>query len=137
MAAGIPIKMVVLTIVGMAGLAAMLVIIENGEKAMPEPMHADIISKNIIVFSDINVTDDFGVEVKVSASDGTPVRKASIVLSGLGTGSVNVTDSNGSAVVMFNKSDFQNKGGEGYLKMYVKANGFQDYSNDYAVRIVI
>lgn len=136
MAAGIPIKMVVLTIVGMAGLAAMLVIIENGEKAIPEALHADIGSSNIIFFSDINESEDISIRIRVAAADGTPVSKASVILSGLGAGSVNVTDSDGNATVKFEKDDFQ-KIGEGYLKLYVKANGFQDYSNDYAVKIVI
>jgi len=34
--------MVVLTIVGMAGLAAMLAIIDNGQSAIPGSLHADV-----------------------------------------------------------------------------------------------
>ena len=138
MAIGIPIKMVVLTIVGMAGLASMIVIIQNGDNAMPEPLHAYVISGNIIVLSDFNDTYNINMTVRVIDSvDGASIGKASVVLSGMGTAAVNITNNEGYSILRFNKTDFDQKDIEGYLRLDVKASGFQDYSNEYAVKIVI
>lgn len=137
MALGIPIKMVVLTIVGMAGLAAMIAVIDNGEAAMPRPIHADIKSGNLIILSEFEDTEDIDLSIEVfDSTDGIPIRKASAVLSGLGATSVNITDNNGYSIVRFKKTDFNFKAGEGYLKLDIKSNGFQDYTNEYAVKIV-
>lgn len=137
MAIGIPIKMVVLTIVGMAGLAAMLAIIDSGQSAIPGSMHADVKSGNLILLSAFNDTDSIDVKVGVINSiDGTPVRKASSVLCGEGTCVVNITDDTGTTILRFRKTDLAMDTGEGYLDIEVKANGFQDYSNEYAVKLV-
>jgi len=138
MAPGIPVKMVVLTIVGMAGLAATLTIIDNGENAIPKPIHADVKSNNLIILSDFNDTDYIDMAVKVIESiDGTPAKKASVVLSGLGTSTVNMTNNDGYAILRLRKGDFDLKSGEGYLRLEVRAGGFRDYSNEYAVKIVV
>lgn len=137
MAIGIPIKMVVLTIVGMAGLAAMLAIIDNGQSAIPGSIHADVRSGNLIIFSNLNDTDNIDVKVEVINSiDSTPVSGASLVLSGEGTCAVNITDENGITILRFKKTDFDMEPGEGYLDLVVKAKGFQDYTNEYAVKLV-
>jgi hypothetical protein len=138
MAIGLPIKMVVLTIVGMAGLAAMLAIIDNGQSAIPGSIHADVKSGNLIILSAFNDTDNIDVMVEViNSMDGTPVRKASSVLSGEGTCAVNTTDENGITTLRFKKTDFDMEAGEGYMDLEVKSNGFQDYTNEYAVKLVI
>lgn len=137
MAIGLPIKMVVLTIVGMAGLAAMLTIIDNGQSAIPESMHADVRSGNLIILSAFNDTDNIDIKVEVINSiDGAPVRKASSVLSGEGTSAVNITNEDGITILRFKKTDFNLDAGEGYLNLEVKANGFQDYINEYAVKLI-
>jgi len=137
MAIGLPIKMVVLTIVGLVGLAAMLAIIDNGQSAIPGSIHADVKSGNLIILSAFNDTDNIDVKVEVINSiDGTSVRKASSVLSGEGTAAVNITDENGISTLRFKKTDFDMEAGEGYLDLEVKVNGFQDYTNEYAVKLV-
>jgi len=138
MALGIPIKIVVLTIVGMAGLAAMLVIIDNGENAIPKQLRADLKSSNIIILPAFNGSEYINVEVEViDTIEGTSVEKASVALSGLGAISVNMTDNDGYTILRLKRTDLDLKAGEGYLQLDVKANGFQDYSNEYAVKIVI
>ena len=137
MAIGLPIQMVVLTIVGMAGLAAMLAIIDNGQSAIPGSIHANVMSSNLIILSAFNDSDSIDVKVEVINSiDGTTVRKASSVLTGEGTCAVNITDENGITILRFKKTDFDMESGEGYLDLEVKANGFQDYTNEYAVKLV-
>jgi hypothetical protein len=137
MAIGIPIKMVVLTIVGMAGLAAMLEIIDNGQSAIPGSIHADVKSGNLILLSAFNDTDSIDIKIEVINSiDGTPVRKASSVLTGESACAVNITDENGISIHRFKKTDFDMEAGEGYMDLEVKARGFQDYTNEYAVKLV-
>jgi hypothetical protein len=137
MAIGIPIKIVVLTIVGMAGLAAMLAIIDNGQSAIPGSLYADVKSGNLIILSAFNDTESIDVKVEVINSiDGTSVRKASSVLSGEGTSAVNITNEDGITILRFNKTDFDMDTGEGYLNLEVKANGFQDYTNEFAVKLI-
>ncbi len=137
MALGLPIKIVVLTIVGIAGLTAMLVIISDSESAIPKAMHADLKSNNLVILSKINNDTDIELPVQVVKSDdGTPVERAKVVLSGLDAVAANTTDSNGTSILIFNKTDFQLDADEGYLKLSVSGRGFQDYSNEYAVKIV-
>lgn len=137
MATGIPIKIVVLTIVGMAGLAAMLAFIDNGGGAIPKPIHADLKSSNLIILSAFNDTEDIDMAVEViDSTEGTSIKKASVALSGLGGAAVKTTNNEGYAILRFKKTDFDLKAGEGYLRLDVKANGFQDYANEFAVKIV-
>ena len=103
----------------------------------PRSLYADVKSGNLIILSAFNDTDNIDVKVEVINSiDGTSVRKASSALSGEGTSAVNITDENGITILRFEKSDFDMDTGEGYLNLKVKANGFQDYTNEFAVKLV-
>jgi len=137
MALGLPIKIVVLTIVGMVGLAAMISIIDNSQAVIPKPMHANLKSVSLIILSDFSETDviNFSIEV-LNSNDGTPVEKASVALLGLSASSINLTDKNGETLLRFHKQDFEMDANEGYLKLDVRKTGFKVYDNDYAVKIV-
>lgn len=137
MALGIPTNMVVLTIVGMAGLGAMLAIIDNSESVLPGTIHADVKSSNLIILSEFNDTDIIDISVEVfDSKEGENMNKASVLLSGLGASAVNVTDENSHTILSLRKTDFNMKSGEGYLKLVVRAKGFQEYTNEYAIKIV-
>ena len=137
MAIGLPVKMVVLTIVGMAGLAAMIPVINSSQDTIPKPMHANLKSVSLIILSDFSETDviNFSIEV-LNSNDGTPVEKASVALLGLSASSINLTDKNGETLLRFHKQDFEMDANEGYLKLDVRKTGFKVYDNDYAVKIV-
>jgi hypothetical protein len=135
MAIGLPIKMVVLTIVGMVGLAAMLVFISNSADAIPKPMHANINGSSLIILSESPDLIELPVEV-MNSKDGTPVEKASVTLSGMSEVAINITDSRGDTVIKFNKNDFKFNTQEGYLKLTVRAAGFREYENEFAVKVV-
>ncbi|MCE8427322.1 MAG: hypothetical protein J5U19_02870 [Candidatus Methanoperedens sp.] len=133
MATGLPIKIVVLTIVGMVGLGAMLMLINNSENIMPRPMHADIYGNELVILPTSPDVIEWKIEVLAS---GAPVEKASVVLSGLEAAAINRTDTKGETLISLNKTDLVLDASEGYLKLEVKAPGFQDYSNDNAIKIV-
>ncbi len=135
MAIGLPIKIVVLTIVGMVGLAAILAVISNSEAAMPKPMHANIKGSSLIILSSSPEIIELPVEV-INSKDGTPVVKASVALSGMSAVAINITDSRGDTMLKFNKSDFEFKTQEGYLNLIVRASGFREYENEFAVKVV-
>lgn len=135
MALGLPIKIVVLTIVGMVGLAAMLSFISSSEAIMPKPLHANMIGSSLIILSASPETIDLPVEV-INSKDGTPVLKASVVLTGMSAAAINITDSKGNTVLRFNKNDFDLKTNEGYLKLNVRAAGFREYENEFAIKVV-
>jgi hypothetical protein len=137
MAIGLPIKMVVITIVGMVGLAAMLTIMNSSQDAVPRPMHADLKNMNLIILSDLSEKDDIDLLIEVlNSRDGTPVKKASVALMGHNASSINMTDHKGETLLKFYKNDFNMAANEGYLRLHVRATGFQDYINEYAVKIV-
>jgi len=135
MALGLPIKMVVLTIVGMVGLAAMLVFISNGEAALPKPMHANINGGSLIILSASPEIIELRVDV-INSKYGTPVEKASVALSGMSAVAINITDLSGETVLIFNKSELELKTQEGYLNLVVRASGFREYENEFAVKVV-
>ncbi len=135
MAIGLPIKMVVLTIVGMVGLAAMLSVISSSETAIHKPMHANINGGSLIILSAAPDIIELPVEV-INSKDGTPVIKASVTLSGMTAAAINITDSRGETVLIFNKSELELKSQEGYLKLNARAAGFQEYENEFAVKVV-
>ncbi len=137
MAGGLPIKIVVLTIVGLAGLAAMLAVINGSESAIPKAMHAGVINNNLIVLSKINDSESIGFEIEVlNSKDGSPVEKARAALSGMEALAINMTGNDGKTILQFQKSDFYMDTNEGYLRLEVKAPGFQDYTSEYAIKIV-
>lgn len=135
MATGLPIKMVVLTIVGMVGLAAILTVISSSEATIPKPMHANIKAGSFILLSESPEIIEVPVEV-INSKDGTPVEKASVTLSGMSAIAIDITDSNGDAVLKFNKNDLELKAQEGYLNLVVRAVGFREYENEFAVKVV-
>ena len=135
MALGLPIKMVVLTIVGMVGLAAILAVISSSESVMPKPMHANIKGGSLIILSASPDIIELPVEV-INSKDGTPVVKASVALTGMSAAAINVTDSRGDTVLKFNKNDLELTAQEGYLKLTVRAGGFREYENEFAVKVV-
>ncbi|VVB93433.1 Uncharacterised protein [uncultured archaeon] len=137
MAGGLPIKIVVLTIVGLAGLAAMLAVINGSESAIPKAMHADVKSNNLIVLSKIDDNESIEFEIEVlNSKDGSPVEKARAALSGMEALAINMTGNDGMTILRFQKSDFYMDTNEVYLRLEVKASGFQDYVSEYAIKIV-
>ncbi len=98
MAIGLPIKMVVLTIVGMAGLAAMLIFVNNSANIIPQPMYANVKNNTLIILSASPDTIELQIEV-INSEDGTPVERASVVMSGLNAAAVNLTGSNGETIL--------------------------------------
>jgi len=135
-AVGLPMRMVVLTIVGMAGLASMIIVIGD-LNFVPRSMHGDIISIDNSTSSSLlhanNGTKN--VTVEVIDVDGGSIERATVVIFGLDSSASGRTNRDGYVVLVVNTSSIKVVG-EGYLKLVVKADGFSDYLNDYALKVV-
>jgi len=135
-AVGLPMRMVVLTIVGMAGLAAMIIVIGD-LNVVPLSMHGNIIGiENSTTNSLLHANNGTkNVTVEVIDVDGNSVERATVVIFGLKSSASGLTDRDGRAVLVVDTSSIKVVG-EGYLKLVVKADGFADYKNDYALKVV-
>ena len=133
---GLPMRMVVLTIVGMAGLAAMIIFIGD-MSLVPKTMHADITDIDDSTTSSVLLANNGikKVTVCVIDVDGRPVVGATVIIYGLHASASGVTGSNGNAQVNIDTASFSFSG-EGYLKLSAKASGFVDYQNDFALKVV-
>jgi hypothetical protein len=135
-ALGLPMRMVVLTIVGMAGLAAMIIFIGD-VGLVPKSMHADIIeidnsTTNSVLHTNSGIKN---VTIKVIDIDSKPVKGATVVIYGLHSSSSGLTDNDGRALVRVNTSSISVPG-EGYLKLSAKVQGFVDYQNDFSLKVI-
>jgi len=135
-AIGLPMRMVVLTIVGMAGLAAMVIFIGD-VNLVPKTMHADITGIDDSTTSSVLQVNSGtkNINVRVIDIDGGPVVGANVVIYGLHASASGKTDSNGNALVDIDTASLI-VSGEGYLKLLAKASGFVNYKNDFALKVV-
>ena len=132
----LPMRLVVLTIVGMAGLASMIMFIGD-MNVVPRSMHADIIGINNSTASNIIHTNSGikNVTVQVFDVDGIPVEGVTVILYGLHSSASGLTGMDGKAMVRIDTSALSVHG-EGYLKLMARIQGFVDYKNDFALKVV-
>lgn len=129
---GLPIRIVVLLIVGAVGLAVILSAIPKD--IVPKTMSAVVTSGSIVDLNSVN-SGSAQITVKVTDIDGSPVGDAYVMLSGLGGAGHNKTNAGG-VTVIDDVGTLKLSGYEGYLKLTVKASGYRDYVNEYAVKVV-
>lgn len=135
-ALGLPVRMVVLTIIGMAGLAAMVMFIGD-VSLVPKSMHADITGIDnsttaSVIYTNTGVRN---ITVEVVDVSGGAVEGATVAIYGLHTSASGLTGSDGRAQVRLDTSAISVTG-EGYMKLSARAEGFTDYQNDYALKVI-
>ncbi len=130
----LPLKLAVLTVVGVAGVAALLSALPSC--VVPAPLAAEVVSVNGRPGDALDSGVPAQVEVRVTAR-GNPVADATVVLTGLGAAAANVSDRNGTALLALDSVRGPGPGGEDYLKAIVSAPGcYQKFENEYALRVV-
>jgi len=135
-------------VVGIVALATLISIIPTPTKEMSVFVEKTALrgetlqDGNSIVVNANKAANPFGVTVmvKVTDKDGSPVRKANVILRGLGGAASNTTDINGISVLTTPDTALvrleppnQN---EGIMDLKVLADGFYDYEKEEAVMIV-
>ena len=132
---GLPIRMVVLTIIGLIGFAAIVASISNAPAA-PRPMYA---VANISSFVLPGGTGDTPpLLLTVFDNDDNSVGGANIVVWGPSRSAAagGVTDSGGEVVIQIANISLPVGKQEGYLSIKVMADGYLDYSDGYLVKVV-
>jgi hypothetical protein len=131
---GLPLKIVVLTIIGMAGLAFMLAGMANWAGMMPKTMYANVLSSSILNASAGELSDQ--IVVQVLDVDSNPVEGATVAVYGLGLMGSAKTGSDGNATINGLDGRLDMEGSEGYLLLVVKASGYQDYRDEYGIKVI-
>lgn len=134
----LPLKMAVLTVVGAAGLAALLSSLPSC--TVPAPLAAEVVSVDGEPGDTVTGSRTVQVGVRVT-SKGGPVRDATAVLAGLGSAATNRSDPSGSATLLLDPLPAwtrlvgENRE-EGYLKLTASAPGcYQTFENEFALRV--
>ena len=132
---GLPIRMVVLTIIGLVGFAAIVGSISNAPAA-PRPMYA------VANVSSFTLPDGSGdtppLLMTVFDNDDNPIGGANVVVWGPSHSAAagGVTDSGGEVVIQVVNISLPVGKQEGYLSIKVMADGYMDYTDGYVVKVV-
>jgi len=99
-------------------------------------MHADVlgISGNASMIETGNGTAY--VDIEVIATGGSPVPGATVLLRGNNVTASGVTDDDGKVVLEIDRSAILLDIEEGYLQLIAKAEGYMEYSNEHAVKVI-
>ncbi len=146
---GLPVMLIVMLVVGIVALAAMVTAM--GQFKPPRVLSANVekangFDGNLIAIDaggsnrkSANITGD--TKIKVIDANGKPVDGASVTISGLSSAASGKTASYGTvtfsdATEWIQVPVLEENQNEGYLKLEVTANGFIDYVNEKAIKIV-
>jgi hypothetical protein len=142
----LPINIVVMLVVGMVALATLISIIPTPTKEMSVFVEkaglrgATLQDGNSIMVSARTAESPFAitVQVKVTDKDGNPVRKANVILNGLGGAASNTTDTNGVSILTTSTAlvKLDPNQNEGTMSLKILADGFYDYERKDAVMII-
>ncbi|HJH31024.1 MAG TPA: carboxypeptidase regulatory-like domain-containing protein [Methanosarcinaceae archaeon] len=132
---GLPIRMVVLTIIGLVGFAAIVISISNAPTA-PRPIYA---VANVSTFELPGGTGDTpSLLVTVFDNDNNLISNANVVVRGpsRSTAAGGVTDYSGEIVIRITNISLPVGKQEGYLSVKVMADGYLDHTDAYTVKVV-
>lgn len=131
---GLPIRIVVLTIIGMIGIYTILSAVTS-TPFVPDTMFA---SSNCSSFNLTNGTGDSPyLTVNVFDNDGRPVGDANVIVWGPSRemASGGITDADGEFEYRLLNISLPQGKTEGYLSVKVMQEGYLDYNNDYFLKV--
>ena len=126
MPAGLPVRITVLTVVGISALALMISFTQ--QCFFPSPL---IVEYERFLEVDGELSP---IVVSVRDMDGNPVSNAVVIVTGLGAAGSNITNEDGVALIMLKNPPT----GTGYLRVEVKPRSgcYQDYEEELAIRVI-
>ena len=133
---GLPMYLIIVMIVAVAVIAAVIFMITQGTGLMNAQIIDNVViaeepgNASAVTFSSYNVT----VKVSSRQKSSQPIAGATVTLIGSGDVASNLTDANGIACLQVTPSLKENCN-ENYMKLQVKAAGYQEYSDKQAVTI--
>jgi len=143
----LPINIVVMLVVGMVALATLISIMPTPTKDMSvfvesAGLSVSTLEKGNSIIVDASTAEnpfDITAVVKVTDSDGNPVRNANVILRGLGGAASNTTDANGITYLTTPQNAevrLDPNQNEGTMDLKIVADGFYDYEKKDAVMII-
>jgi hypothetical protein len=138
---GIPMYLIIIMIVAVAVIAAVVFMIPKGTRTM----NAQVTSNALLAESpgstgsgSFTFSKTYTIWVKVTTNDqrADPIADATVILSGAGDASQGKTLKNGSAKITGVKPILDVNVNEAYMKLTVKATGFEDFTDIKAVNVV-
>ena len=132
---GLPMYLIVIMIVAVAIIAAVIFMIPKGSQTMNAQVTDGSIQSASGAVGEYNFTD-FTVTVQIMTNDDRqdPIQGAVVRLSGgHGVGESDPTGSNGIATITVTGAKLDANVNEAYMKMTVKASGYEDFEDNDAV----
>ncbi|RLF58675.1 MAG: hypothetical protein DRN27_04815 [Thermoplasmata archaeon] len=134
---GLPMYMIIVMIVAVAVIAAVLFMIPQGTKTMNA-----LVSENAVIAEDpgnssaFTFSSSYDITIQVTSNDNRadPVSGATVSLIGSGIASSGTTNGEGIATISVTPELGENIN-EASIKLIVKAQGFEDYSDINAVTV--
>ena len=133
-AVGLPIRMVVLTIIGMVGMYAIISAVLSSPLAM-ETMYVAVNNSSFEIQGEYGPSPE--LLVQVFDSEDVPVGDANVVVWGPCRDKAigGITDSDGKFSFNFSNITLPVGKNEGYLSAKVMQEGYMDHSNDFLVKV--
>lgn len=134
-AIGLPIRMVVLTTVGLIGFAAILTAVTNAP-VVPRPMYAVADIASFCIPDDTGDTPIIGINLL--NYDNEPISSASVIIRGPAgnTAACGMTDAGGRVELKLTDIKLPEGKNEGYISIKAMATGYMDHSERYLVKVI-
>ncbi len=137
---GLPIRIVVLTVVGLIGFYAILSAISNAPTP-PKPMYATAkISAFSLPFSEGEIIKETNLSllVKVFDSENRGIGEASVIAWSPDRKKAysGVTDLEGKVTLKISNPELPPGKAEGYIKIKVMREGYRDFTSDYFLKVI-
>ncbi|MDH7516820.1 MAG: hypothetical protein QHH19_00475 [Candidatus Thermoplasmatota archaeon] len=132
---GLPMYLIVVMIVAVAVIAAVIYMIPKGTRTMTAQVVSGATQTGTIQTDGSVSFGSFSVKVTVTTNDDRrdPVVGATVRFSGGGVVAEGKTNAQGEATITVNGANLNVGVNEAYMKMTVKASGFEDFDDDSAV----
>ncbi|MFY1111746.1 MAG: carboxypeptidase-like regulatory domain-containing protein [Methanosarcinaceae archaeon] len=135
---GLPIRIVVLSIVGFIGFYAIISAISSAPSP-PEPLYAQANVSAVFLPSGEENNTETNLTLLVTALDGESQRVggANVILRSPDRNRAysGVTDAEGKVVIELKNPELPPGKSEGYISLKAMKTGYQDYVNDYFVKV--
>ncbi len=137
---GLPIRIVVLSVVGLVGFYAILSALSNAPTP-PEPMYA---TANISAFSlpspdaETEKETNLSLLVKVLDRNNRGIGEANVIAWSPDRKKAysGVTDPNGNVTIRISKPELPPGKAEGYIAIKVMRTGYRDFTSDYFLKVI-
>lgn len=131
---GLPIRIVVLSMVGLIGFYAIL----SAISAAPKPPEAMYATSNISTFSLPSGEErNFSLLINVLDRENRGVGEANVIIWSPDRKKAysGITDSNGNAIIMVLNPELPAGKSEGYIAVKVMRTGYRDFDEEYFIKI--